>query len=73
MTSMTETCAPASAITRRREAEVDGLSLVPVTATTMVAVAPSRTMTPVSTTSPLSASTAITTGSSRTVCAGTST
>jgi hypothetical protein len=46
---------------------------VPPAATTMETVAPARTMTPVSATSPLSVSTATTMGSSRTVCAGTST
>jgi len=73
MTSTIETRDPASAITRRREAEVVTFSPVPVTETTMVALAPSRTMTPASETSPLSASIEITMGSSRTARAGTST
>ena len=62
----------ASATTRSREAHVPSWSW-PDAATTMVALAPSRTMTPVSATWPSSALTETTMGSSRWTPRGTST
>jgi hypothetical protein len=82
-TSTRCTVAPFSAYTRTRFAEVaagvgergasPSASPVPWLTTTMVAVAPARTMTPLSRTSSASASQERTMGSSRTVPRGTST